>query len=57
MLITIIAWILLIVNGLVCLASFINIFTRKTTGGRVESFVSVVYSAFTIILALRFIHG
>lgn len=57
MLITIIAWILLIVNGLVCLASFINIFTRKTTGGRVESFVSVVYSVFTIYFILRFIHG
>ncbi|WP_343001917.1 hypothetical protein [Intestinibacter bartlettii] len=57
MLITIIAWILLIVNGLVCLFSFINIFTRKTTGERVESFGSVVYAVFTIILALGFIYG
>ena len=55
MLITIIAWIVLITSGLVWFCSFINIYTRKTTGGRVESFISAIYACFIIILALEFI--
>lgn len=57
MIITIIAWIVLIVSGLLTMMSCICVFTRETTKDRVLSFVNATFYAFVIILALRFING
>ena len=57
MLITIIAWIVLIVSGLVLMIDCIGIFTGSTTKKRLYCFGDAIFYSFTIMLALRFIYG
>ncbi|MFR1850763.1 hypothetical protein [Intestinibacter sp.] len=57
MLITIIAWTMLIYSLIGLLVEFFFIFVGDTTKDRVKGFVDVVYFAFTIYFILRFIHG
>ena len=57
MLITIIAWIVLIVSGLVLMMDCIGIFTSATTKKRLYCFGDAIFYSFTIMLALRFIYG
>lgn len=57
MLIKIIAWIVLIVSGLVLMMDCIGIFTSATTKKRLYCFGDAIFYSFTIMLALRFIHG
>ncbi|WP_418775907.1 hypothetical protein [Intestinibacter bartlettii] len=57
MLITIIAWIVLIVSGLVLMIDSIGIFTSATTKKRLYCFGDAIFYSFTIMLALRFIYG
>jgi hypothetical protein len=57
MLITIIAWIVLIVSGLVLMIDSIGIFTSATTKKRLYCFEDAIFYSFTIMLALRFIYG
>ena len=56
MLITIIAWIVLIVSGLVLMIDCIGMFTGSTTKKRLYCFGDAIFYSFTIMLALRFIH-
>lgn len=57
MLITIIAWTMLIYSLIGLLVEFLFIFVGDTTKDRVKGFVDVVYFAFAIYFILRFIHG
>ena len=57
MLITIIAWIVLIANCLVLMINCIGMFTCKITSDRVASFIDIVLNVSVVILALEFIHG
>lgn len=57
MLITIIAWTMLIYSLIGLLVEFFFIFIGYTTEDRVKGFVDVVYYAFTIYFILRFIYG
>lgn len=57
MLITIMAWTMLIYSLIGLLVEFFFIFVGDTTKDRVKGFVDVVYFAFTIYFILRFIHG
>lgn len=55
MLITIMAWIVLIVSILVLMIDCIGIFTSTTTKKRLYCFGDAIFYSFTIMLALRFI--
>lgn len=57
MLITTIAWTMLIYSLIGLLVEFFFIFVGDTTKDRVKGFVDVVYFAFTIYFILRFIYG
>jgi hypothetical protein len=57
MLITIMAWIMLVCSLIGLLVQFFFIFIGDTTEDRVKGFVDVVYYAFTIYFILRFIYG
>lgn len=57
MLITIMAWIMLVYSLIGLLVEFFFIFVGDTTKDRVTGFVDVVYFAFTIYFILRFIYG
>ena len=57
MLVTIIAWTMLIYSLIGLLVEFFFIFVGDTTKDRVKGFVDVVYFAFTIYFILRFIYG
>jgi hypothetical protein len=57
MLITIIAWIVLIVSIFLMFYSCKDTFTCKTISDKVSNFISIAYFFFVIMLALRFIYG
>ena len=57
MLITIMAWIMLVYSLIGLLVEFFFIFVGDTTKDRVKGFVDVAYFAFTIYFILRFIYG
>lgn len=46
------SWIVLILNTLAVLINFINIFTEKTVGKRVASFIGLIISSLTILLCI-----
>lgn len=48
----VITWIVLILNGISLLVSFIGIFTKKTISDRVESAIGVSINSMTIYLML-----
>ncbi len=48
----IIAWILLILNGLVSLTTFFGVFTDKTTSGRISNFISCTGAILACVLSI-----
>jgi hypothetical protein len=48
----IIAWIVLILNALVALITFLGVFTDKTTSGRVANFISFIGGILSLMLSI-----
>ena len=48
----IITWIVLILNALSCVINFFGVFTEKTTGERVTSFIGVIFCILHCILSI-----
>lgn len=48
----VIAWIVLILNALSCAINFFGVFTEKTTGKRVISFIGCIITILTCILSI-----
>lgn len=48
----IIAWIVLILNALTGVINFLGVFTEKTTGKRVTSFIGVIICIVTCLLSI-----
>lgn len=48
----IIAWIVLILNALVGVINFFEVFTAKTTGKRVTSFIGTILCIVTCLLSI-----
>lgn len=48
----VIAWIVLILNALSCAINFFGVFTEKTTGKRVTSFIGVIICIVTCLLSI-----
>ena len=48
----VIAWIVLILNALSCAINFFGVFTEKTTGKRVSSFIDTIICIVTCLLSI-----